>query len=143
MLILWDILCIYTRVIAIHQNCKWCTMWISEQNPSRRLLYFQNVIQFHGTQVNVILFTLLRKVPTFPVLIFTKLTNPEKYYLLKLYAEFVPNGTINVEKMDTNSFRPPRKARLSLPPFSWILILLSTFLQTCTLQTFNQVRKGV
>jgi hypothetical protein len=109
-----EILCVFTWVFVIHQSCQWCTPWISTQNSLWRILYFQNVITFHGTGKNVILFTLLIKVLTFPMLIVTKLTNPEEQYLPKLYAEFVPYCTMNVESKDINSFRPTRKVQVCL-----------------------------
>jgi hypothetical protein len=59
-----------------------------------------------------------KKISDHHLLIFTKLANPEEQYLLKIYAEFVPNSTMNVESKNINSFRPARKVSLSLPPFS-------------------------
>jgi hypothetical protein len=83
----------------------------------QEVLYFQIVTPFHGTQVNIISFTLIKSM-IFPAPIFTKLTNAHQHYAHTSSTYLQPNRTTNVERTDINSLTPVSSVWLSLRRFS-------------------------
>jgi hypothetical protein len=71
------------------------------------ILYFQNVIWFHDTCINIISFTVIKKSTAVPALIFMRLSSTQQKELCTdILYQIHPNWTINLESMDKYSFMP-------------------------------------
>jgi hypothetical protein len=84
------------------------------------VLYFQNVVSFQGTRVNVISFMPVSST-AFAAPIFTKLTNTRQRYVQTTYTKFNPDWKMSVQSMDRNLFTSPSEVCLSLGRFLWKL----------------------
>ena len=93
------------------QNNTACRLFHDIVTDFTKTFYFRNVICFHGTRMNVILFT------PFPLAsIFTNLIKYQQYYVQISLCRMSPRSTVNVESTDRNSFT---SRKLLLRRFSW------------------------